>query len=70
MSTVFLCLSNALVHKMHPLSSLKNLGKILVPIYRMQGDSVKHPWQKSSLNGKILLTTDHVFVNPCIFDKF
>ena len=46
--TVFLCLLNALVHRTHPLSSPKNLGKILVPIYRTQGDSVKHSRQKSS----------------------
>ena len=46
--TVFLCLLNALVHRMHPLSSPKNLGEILVPIYRTQGDSVKHSGQKSS----------------------
>jgi hypothetical protein len=47
--TVFLCLLNALVHRTHPLTSPTNLGKILVPIYRTQGDSVKHSRQKSSL---------------------
>ena len=47
-TTVFLCLLNALVHRTHPLSSPKNLGIILVPIYRTQGDSVKHSRQKSS----------------------
>jgi len=41
-STVFWCLLNALVHKTHPLSSPKNLVKILVPIYKTQEDSVKH----------------------------
>ena len=46
--TVFLCLLNALVHRTHPLTSPTNLGKILVPIYRTQGDSVKHSRQKSS----------------------
>ena len=33
--TVFLCLSNALVHKTHPFPLQKNLGEILVPIYRI-----------------------------------
>ena len=47
--TVFLCLLNALVHRTHPLTSPTNLGEILVPIYRTQGDSVKHSRQKSSL---------------------
>jgi len=46
--TVFLGLLNALVHKTHHLSSPKNLGKILVPIYRTLEDSVKHSRQKSS----------------------
>ena len=46
--TVFLCLLNTLVHRTHPLSSPKNLGEILVPIYRTQGDLVKHSRQKSS----------------------
>ena len=70
LSNVFLCLLNTLVHRTHPLSSPKNLVKILVPIYRMQGDSVKHPRQKSSFKRKNTATTDqvHVFVNPCIFD--
>ena len=47
-NTVFLCLLNALVHRTHPLSSPENLGEILVPLYRTQGDSVKHSRQKSS----------------------
>ena len=58
MVTVFLCLLNALVHRTHPLSSPKNLGEIQVPIYRTQGDSVKHSRQKSSfkqqINGRFL----------------
>jgi hypothetical protein len=40
--TIFWCLLNALVHKTHSISSPKNLVKILVPIYKMQEDSVKH----------------------------
>jgi hypothetical protein len=31
---IFLCLLNALVHRAHPFSSPKNLGEIIVPIYR------------------------------------
>ena len=40
--TIFWYLLNALVHKKHPLSSPKNLVKILDPIYKTQEDSVKH----------------------------
>jgi hypothetical protein len=63
-NTVFLCLLNALVHRTHPLSSPKNLEESLVPIYRTQGDSVKHSRQKSSFKQQnTACTTDHVFVN-------
>ena len=44
-NTDCLCLLNALVHRTHPLSSPTNLGEIIVPIYRTQGDSVKHSRQ-------------------------
>jgi hypothetical protein len=53
--TVFLCLLNALVHRTHPLSSSKNLGEIIVPIYRTQGDSVKHSRQKLVQTAKYCL---------------
>jgi hypothetical protein len=58
------------------LSSPKNLAKILVPIYRTQGDSVKHLRQKSSFKQKNnaykldpnLPTFDHM--NGSLFDEF
>ena len=49
--TVFLCLLNALVHRTHPLSSPKNLGEILVPIYRTQGD---YHWGDISVCGLLV----------------
>ena len=49
--TVFLCLLNGLVHRTHPLSSPKNLGEILVPIYRTQGD---YHWGDISVCGLLV----------------
>jgi hypothetical protein len=57
---------NALVHKTHPLSSPKNLVKILVPIYKTQEDSVKHARQKSSFKRQNTAYHGVRFMHQCI----